>query len=96
MMKITYDNGFKNFQQFDFITKSIKFFDDIFGYIVFENDSFHIEYDETVGHYVVLHKSSKFNEKRPICYVSNDNFSMKKFHAFFYSCLKEAWVEYLI
>ena len=95
-MKVTHDDGFRHFQQFYLIVKSIKMFDEIYERIVFDPDQFHVEFDETVNKYIVLHISANFNQQRPICYLDNDNFSMKQFHGFFYSCLKEAWVEYLI
>lgn len=89
------DNFCKKFQQISLVQRSLHMFEEL-GDIWDEDDDLLIEYDESVNLHVILHYSYKFNETRPICYINQDNFSMKKFHQFIIPALKEQWAEYAI
>lgn len=87
---------FRYFQQLHLIIASLKMYEEFMESVVNKYDKFRVEYDETVDEFIIMHDSVTFNCTRPICYVPNKNFKMKDFHGFFFHCLNEAWIEYLV
>ena len=90
------EHFFKKFQDLGLILRTFPLFPVFSDIVDIDRDTFIVEYDESVGLHALLHTSAYFGEKRPICYLNQNDWNMKKYHKFILNSFTEAYVEYLI